>query len=67
MGAGFAREVNDAQKLMFQDLGVRSFPYFLLVDEQGVIVGERGGVEMKSDVSQVLHDWIQELRSPTAK
>lgn len=68
--------VYSAQKLIYQDLGVMSFPSFVLVDENGMILGEQAGLETRGDVSKELrdwtvskklHDWILGLRSNTAK
>ena len=56
-----------ADKVISKGLEIRSFPSFILVDENGIILGALRGSVSSSDVSKKLHDWIQKLRSPTAK
>lgn len=59
--------VFDAGTVIAKDLEIRSFPTFILVDENGMILGERTGGDSSGDVSKKLHDWILGLRLQTAK
>lgn len=59
--------VSDAGKVIANDLEVHGFPSFILVDENGMILGEQTGGDSSGDVSKKLHDWILSLRSQSAK
>lgn len=52
----------DARKLISNDLGVTTYPTFMLVDETGKILGVRHGAESDGKVNESLSLWIEELR-----
>lgn len=56
-----------AGKLIAKDLEINGFPSFVLVDENGMMLGVQTGGDSSGDVSKKLHDWILGLRSKAAK
>lgn len=52
----------DARKLISENLGLTTYPAFMLVDETGKILGVRHGADSDGKVDKSLSLWIENLR-----